>query len=187
LAKRNRQKHNIDPSKIFVQAHRFFRATKMLYEKAKDDPLGPDELVLPAATLSAFTCELFLKCLICIESGDVPRGHNLQALFEKLSVSTKARVEEMWDEYAKHMAPSWDQGELDMGLKIARDLPSAISAGSRAFELIRYRHEDHPDDFQYNLDVLPHMLGCIAFELRPDWKEIRDQRIKTPSENNALS
>jgi hypothetical protein len=30
LVRRNRQKRNIDPSKIFVQAHRFFLATKML-------------------------------------------------------------------------------------------------------------------------------------------------------------
>src|SRR5262245_36741778 len=43
--------------------------------------------------LAAFTIELMFKCLICIEQGGSPRGHDLLELFDKLSAPTRERLE----------------------------------------------------------------------------------------------
>jgi hypothetical protein len=183
MRKRDRDRQEKpDPSKIFVQAHRFFRAGKILYEMTTTDELGEEELQIPAGMLYAFACELFLKCLICIEKGYSPHGHDLRILFNKLTPSTRKRLEEVWNQYATTYADRWIEIERNIGCAVARDLPSALAAGSKAFDLIRYRHEDRPIEFKFYLGAFPHMLGKVAFELKPEWATILKQDVKDGSQ-----
>jgi hypothetical protein len=161
-----------DALKIFLQAHSYFQAQELIYERWKHDPRMLQSFAIPASTLGAFSCELFLKCLVCVETGSVPKGHNLRKLFDLLTRKTRERLAELWDGYAVDRAAQWDQIERKSGKVVARDLPSAISAGSRAFELIRYRYEKSDEDFQFYLDDLPHMLGFVALELKPEWNTV---------------
>jgi hypothetical protein len=69
-------------------------------------------LAEPLAVLSALTTELFLKCLICIETGDTPRGHDLKELFDQLSVATRTRIQDLWDSgIAVVRSTKWDEVE----------------------------------------------------------------------------
>jgi hypothetical protein len=71
----------------------------------------------------------------------------------------------MWSDYAQQRGEAFKQ----VGLTIEPELTSALAAGRRAFELIRYWHEDPDEDCVFYLGALPNMLFEIAFELRPDW------------------
>lgn len=164
-------KKAIDPFRIFVIGHNFLVAQHSLRDMGRASHDLMDSLALPTSVVSSFCCELYLKALLHIETGTALRGHNLRKLYDALSRKTRVKLQGLWDEYVESVASEWNRIEKHTGEKIARDLPSALSAGSRAFELMRYRYEDSPEDFQYYLHALPHMLGCVMLELKPEWKE----------------
>jgi hypothetical protein len=58
-----------------------------------------------------------------------------------------------------------------IGVKIETELTPALATGRRAFQRIRYFHEEPGEDFVFYLGALPKMLFEVAFELRPDWAE----------------
>jgi HEPN domain-containing protein len=141
---------SVSPENIFAQADGFHRALELLMENSPNDQRAA-ALVPPVCVLAAFTIELMLKGLICIErGGSPPRGHDLLALFDELSAPTRKRLEAMWT-----------PREPELGL--------ALAAGRKAFEQVRYFYEDHKEDFAFYLCSLPDMLVKVAFELRPDW------------------
>ena len=92
-------KPKFDPSKIFQHASHFHESARRLRDSVPHD--RPDQVPLiahPSMTLSAFASEVYLKCLLCAETGDVPNDHNLKALFDRLQPSTRRRLEDLWDE-----------------------------------------------------------------------------------------
>jgi hypothetical protein len=58
-----------------------------------------------------------------------------------------------------------------IGVRIEPERTAALAAGGRAFQRIRYLHEESGENFVFYLGVLPKMLKKVAFELRPDWTE----------------
>jgi hypothetical protein len=125
---------------------------------------------MPGAVINVFSSELFLKALICIETGHIPRGHHLLRLFNALSAKTRKRITEMWDAYAIRHADRWPEIEAIIGSPVARDLLTALRLGSKTFELARYYYEGR-EEFQFYIGALPYMLGSVAFELKPDWSK----------------
>jgi hypothetical protein len=88
-----------------------------------------------------------------------------------LSPQSRKALSELWDKYASERSSQWDEVERASRRKVPRDLAGALSAGSRAFELLRYRYEDAaPPDFQYYLNDLPHMLGYVILRMKPEWE-----------------
>lgn len=51
----------------------------------------------PLLVLSAFASELYLKCLITIETNETPDGHDLERLFARLQVPTRHEIDGLWD------------------------------------------------------------------------------------------
>jgi hypothetical protein len=148
----------VSPESVFRQAVGFYSALQILMKKKNSV-----ELVAPVCVLAAFTIELMFKCLICIERDrSPPRGHDLLALFDKLSAPTRERLEAKWAHYVQtHRHPAIPRG---------LELRSELAKGREAFELIRYMHEGPPkEDFAFFLCDLPDMLIQVVFELRPDW------------------
>jgi hypothetical protein len=167
--------------KIFEHAECFYQASAVLHTH---DPVGPHPdnhkrthaaltLIEPRIVIEAFTTELFLKCLICIETGSVPREHNLKKLFDLLSKATRTRIESWWDsEVATRRREEWDELEK-FGLKIPRDLPKALDKGTDAFKLYRYSYEENTEGLHYYLEDLPALLERLILEMRPDFKNYR--------------
>jgi HEPN domain-containing protein len=166
MARRNQKK--IEPEAIFLQAVNFHMASRALQEWKPSHPSGARLMHMPASVINAFSSELLLKTLVCIETGRIPEGHHLLKLFNALSPKTRKRITEIWDDYAITHADRWSEIESVIGSPIARDLPTALRLGSKTFELARYYYEER-EEFVFYIGALPDMLGKACFELRPDW------------------
>jgi hypothetical protein len=107
-------------------------------------------------------------------------------LFNLLSAPTRERLEAMWTNYVQHHP---DRAALkQVGVTIEPELTSALAAGRKGFEVIRYWYEDPKEDCAFYLTALPNMLFMVAFELRPDWaQEIGCQRKVIASSARRLS
>src|SRR6202035_1891777 len=102
----------IDPSRIFLQADCFYQALAILCNVEPDNTQLAVILNEPMMVIGALTIELFLKCLSCIETGQVPRTHHLRELYDGLSPAIRARIEHTWDsEIVVHRATEWDHFE----------------------------------------------------------------------------
>jgi hypothetical protein len=155
-----------EPERIFLQAIRFHQAQKMLERSPNEQR---EALVQPVCVLAAFTIELLFKCLIRIEGGSPPSIHELDDLFKLLSAPTRERLEAMWRDYVQSLPAETTEPFKRIGVTIKPELASALTAGRKAFQRIRYWHEEPGEDFVFYLGDLPTMLFTVVFELRPDW------------------
>jgi HEPN domain-containing protein len=96
-------KKGLDPLKIFIHASNFHKSYEMLLRSAvPEGTQQADENIVaiighPALMISAFASELYLKCLICVETDAVPNTHDLNVLFRALRVSTRHELDTLWD------------------------------------------------------------------------------------------
>jgi hypothetical protein len=174
-------KPSLTAEKIFEHAECFYRASAALRSRLPVR-LRPDHfeniyaavtLAEPLIVLDALTSELFLKCLICIETGSTQHGHDLKKLFYQLSEATRTRIQRSWDsEIATRRREKWDDFER-LGLKIARDLPSALAKGTNGFERYRYSYEGNTQDLHYYLEDLPEVLEMLILEMKPEFEAFR--------------
>jgi hypothetical protein len=172
VASRNQHKAQVDPEKLFLHGVSFHEAQIVLTEQTPDvHSVEARAMAAPACVLSAFACELFLKCLVCIERGYQPRGHDLLVLFNLLSAQTRERLREIWAHHAQTYQDKVQEFRAMHGFTFETELVAALKKGRRAFDLIRYRHEERREEFAFYLGALPYMLRNRAFELRPDWAE----------------
>jgi hypothetical protein len=162
-----------EPERIFRQAISLLRAQEILKERKTDDQDEAVALVTTTSLLQAFTIELLLKCLIRVEGGSSPPIHDLLELFNLLSAPTRERLETMWRDYVQSQPAETTEPFKQAGITIEPELTSALAMGRRAFQRIRYLHEEPGEDFVFYLGALPTMLFTVAFELRPDWGEPR--------------
>ena len=162
---------HILPVSIFLHAADF-REAQLILEESKVPHAQRRALVSPGCLLSAFTSELLIKCLICIErGGEPPRGHNLLKLFDKLSARTRNRLEAIWTDHLQLHRDKFEELKREVGLKLPSDLRLALALGGKAFEVIRYPYEGLREEFAFYLGALPDILGKVVLELRPDWEE----------------
>jgi hypothetical protein len=157
-----------EAKRILQQAFSFYKVQEILMEREPHDREEAVALAMTTCLLQAFTSELFLKCLIAIEGGAPPRLHDLLDLFNLLSTPTRSRLQAMWFDYVQRH-PEQTETFKQVGVTIEPELTSALAAGRKAFELIRYWHEDPDEDYVFYLSPLPTMLGRVVFELRPHW------------------
>jgi HEPN domain-containing protein len=167
-ARRRRRSAACDPEKLFLQATAFQEAKDVL-SKRMTTAQGGVVLMAPTCVLSAFASELLLKCLICLERGYAPEGHDLLVLFNMLATQTRDRLKEMWANHTQTYRDKVEEAERLTGIKFETDLTLALKAGRNTFNLLRYMHEGHKEEYAFYLGALPHMLGRVAFELRPEW------------------
>jgi hypothetical protein len=175
---------NIDPLTIFMHAKGFHIAEDYIGSiNISQNVQLALEMSQAVMVLAAFNCELFFKCLICIETGLVPPGHDLDDLYDQLSPETQARCEEMWDtEVVPLRDPMWKKMEKDVGKgdTLKRDLPSAIKAGRRAFEKMRYSYEPESKGSQFYISDLPRLLYRVILEKKPEWARLQRKVSQLP-------
>jgi hypothetical protein len=169
-------KSSISAQRVFEQAECFyqtFMALLRLRPDPREDVHATVTLAEPLIVLAAFANELFLKCIICIETGDTTHGHNLKELFDRISETSRARMEKRWDDaVVERRREEWDRLE-GLGLKVARDLPSALAKGAKAFERYRYSYEENADGLHFYLEDLSGLLERLILEMRPDFEAFR--------------
>jgi hypothetical protein len=169
MGKKTRDDKKIDPEQIFLQSIRMQYAHRVLYQFVPKGSAERQTLAAPATILSTFCSELGLKCIIYLEKGYSPRGHDLKTLYDAVSAKSKIRIVELWDAHAKVSEKHWAEVERITGHPVTRDLPSTLAAEGNAFDLLRYSHEARVGRFQFHLYELPDILIKVIFEMRPDW------------------
>ena len=76
----------IDPRNVFQLACKF--AATEQYVRSRDNPKA-GFMASPSMVLSAFAIELFLKCLLLLESKEIDRINSLNVLYRRLSHKQK--------------------------------------------------------------------------------------------------
>ena len=162
-------KTSLDPFKIFQHASRFHASDRRLRSTLTLHDIGV--IAIPANVLSVFTSELYLKCLLCVETGIVPDTHNLKALFKRLRPDTRRALEDLWD--ADIRLPH-RQKVLDLirtmaeGKNLRPDLIYALDVGANSFIELRYFYEKQEAFFL--LDEFPNMLRKVILNRFPAWR-----------------
>jgi hypothetical protein len=178
---------NVDCKKLYMHARGFYLAEEFLMSiKLDDNPQLALEMSQTAIVLSALNTELFLKCIVCLETELVPQGHYLDRLYSRVSQTTRKRIEHIWDtELVPHREPMWKKIEATFGKgeTLKRDLPSALSAASRAFEKIRYSYEEDSTETQFYISDLPRILGRVILEMKPEWGRLQRRVSLVPEPN----
>ncbi|MFP5468765.1 MAG: HEPN domain-containing protein [Alphaproteobacteria bacterium] len=149
---------------IFFQANAFKLAAQKLTQP------GPPNLLLMVAQIvnSSFSSELYLKCIIIIESGDSPHGHDLEKLFNQLKNETKNIIETRWNaERFQQWAILDEVDRLAGGPVNARTLRVALAREGKSFESWRYAHE--PGKLpNFSLGSLPTILNAHILDIKPE-------------------
>ena len=176
---------NIDPKKLFMHAQGFHIAEETLSTITIDrNPHLAAEIGSAVVVLSALNSELFLKCIICIETGLVPQGHYLDELFKEVSAQTQAKIEHIWTtEVVPLREPMWRKIEASIGSgeTMRRDLLGALAGGSKAFQKIRYGYEGDTADVQFYISDLPRLLGRVILQMKPEWAGLRRRVHEIPN------
>jgi hypothetical protein len=164
-------KRRLDPLSIFQHASRFHASEYRLrstLDVSKAHEIGM--LAIPANVLSVFASELYLKCLLCVETGSVPDIHNLKALFKRLQPGTRRELVGLWD--ADIRLP-YRQRVLDHirnmpeGKNLRSDLIYALDVGANSFTVLRYFYEKQ--EVFFILDEFPNMLRKVILNRFPEW------------------
>jgi HEPN domain-containing protein len=116
---------SIDPLKIFVHARQFLNTSHYLMHKNDVELFA--QVGEPVIVLSAFASELYLKCLVAIETGNAPRGHDLFELFQNLNAATQKQVSVLWDKSIITEEKLLAENEKLSGKSIPRDLIGALN------------------------------------------------------------
>lgn len=165
------------PQSIFVHADGFLRAGT-----AKSDPPNPYDMTA-LVTNSAMASELYLKCLIHIETGQlVKKQHNLKQLFALLPEAARLNIQQRFDSgMAKQ--PAYDYSGLPeeerkkyetIAANMPKNLIDALRKGADAFVEWRYLYEDESGNGPpFSLFGLPHILRSVILERKPEWANFR--------------
>ena len=157
---------NITPriESIFFQADAFNVAAQRLTQT------GVPNIPLMVAQIvnSSFSSELYLKCLILLDTGDAPHGHDLAKLFDQLSDESKNAIETKWNAETAKQTATLDEIDRRAGAPVtARTLQDALTREGKAFENWRYAHEPGPL-CNFSLTNLPAILRSHILTIKPE-------------------
>jgi hypothetical protein len=158
-----------DPFKIFMNAERYRQADLLL--RSFGDQQIAVAVASPALILSAFASEIYLKCIICLETGELAHGHHLKNLFRLIGPSTRRAIQQRWDVYVSSPLRQRMYAALASvnGSHVPTDLDWTLSEGSSAFTSLRYMHEVENLNTKFLLGDFPNVLRDVIIQMRPQW------------------
>jgi hypothetical protein len=157
-------KQAADPRQIFDHACRFLGSDQLLRRIGKPGSGWELTVAQPAMVLSAFAAELFLKCLLIMESGAAPPTHRLDSLFKRVSHKRQRRIQELWETDGRPKLQP-----LCRSLNLPSDLSNALAKCGSAFEKLRRYYED-PNKVVYYIGDFAWILMRVIVEIEPDWR-----------------
>ncbi|MCK1707630.1 MULTISPECIES: hypothetical protein [unclassified Bradyrhizobium] len=160
-----------DPLKVFMNAERFRIADLVL--RGSQDQRVAVAVASPALVLSAFASELYLKCLILIQSARLEHGHDLHPLFKKLESQSQRRVEQKWNEWVSSPERKriYEALKKISGESIPTDLDWSLRNGGTGFVDMRYLHEVETGP-RFLIGDLPQILREETLQHRPEWTSL---------------
>jgi HEPN domain-containing protein len=174
----------VDPELVFQTAVNWEYTTLLVEQRTmaiihKATELRADFTLPTAAStlvLSAFCCELYLKCLYASDAGsDPPREHSLKELFELLRPERQKRIRDL---YAEALAGPYSQ--IAANFRTAANDPHAVdfdpmlASASKVFKNWRYIFERPVGAFPPGQST-PAFRGVLRetiLELKPEWQHL---------------
>jgi len=129
----------IEPNRISIQATSFLKAASRCAEQRKIDENTIEWLMVPENVCLAFSIELNIKALVCLEGHTPADVHNFEKLFKQLNGKTQNAI---------IMESGYDKGLFLKGL----------AEIANTFEFLRYVYEHQDGSFSINV----RMLKCLA-------------------------
>lgn len=157
---------NLNAADVFRHADTFYQALDNLHTKSPKDTLR--KVGMPIMVISAFACELMLKCLVLIDTGSTPRKHGLYDLYKLLKPATQDSLKAAWSSVSQQRSEILDQIDASLGYKRPRDLESHLESGNDAFVQLRYVYEGG-DDFDFRLSDFPIVLREQIRSMKPEF------------------
>jgi len=158
---------NYSAEEIYNTANSFLAASNALNQKLSEtNDVGT--YIAPIITNTAFSIELYLKCIYMIEhKKPAPNIHQLDKLYQKLSEENRIVIKMIFD----MLVP---QSKTDMTLKekipgTELNLDSVLKDMSSAFINWRYSFEKRLTSFAASGPLIDALKGRIKI-LEPKWK-----------------
>lgn len=136
-------------------------------------------LIGPMCALSAFSIELYLKCLLVDLGSTVPNRHHLHDLFSALPRQIKAMIEKRYRlhpqqlDLAEHLISSGYKPE-------DCTLDAVLKAGGDGFVFWRYYFEDPKARMSLNnFATFMLILRVFIIQRHPDWERDGDQYFRS--------
>jgi hypothetical protein len=156
---------------IFNHARAFNRSSLIIHNN------GGLECTVAMVTNNALANELYLKCLIIMETGDrVLFEHDLRKLFVQLAGDTKTDIARRFnrDYAAKQALALINNPEFaEMVKRGPKNFDEALDSGARAFIDWRYIYEGDSFGKPYALLELPNILEQLILERKPSWDNFK--------------
>lgn len=133
--------------------------------RGKSIPYRNAAKVIPTAVCAAIATEIYLKCLVLIDTGTAARGHDLNRLFELLTPGMRSAIGVSYNDAHKQVTYQIPPGASNR----AFGLDHALTMASKVFEKMRYAYEK-PNDVLSIFPVLPYALQQTIVAINPDWK-----------------
>lgn len=170
MAKKPRQFEIDNPKEIFDHAESFIIASKAINQSAVKYSLGGDPnegivLSLIAKFNHAFAFELYLKCLMSLETGRYFEGHDLLKLFKMLSQETQDEIIKNHDTLTVYRHPT----RHGFGFSNEGKFIELLTEAANTFVDYRYVF-NKPNVGNYNLDFPLKYLRSMILKKRPDFK-----------------
>jgi hypothetical protein len=130
---------------------------------------------IPILVLSAFTTELYFKCLFSIKKGsNPPWEHKLKELFEFLAPEDQKRIRDIYQIAIQEAArsPSFVQYMLTLtGDPHFFDFDPILEKASKMFETWRYYYEYAPGTLEgASTGRIRGAARQVILEIKPEWQ-----------------
>lgn len=145
----------IDAREMFWTARLYTETAEHLFHRAKERK----DSQLPTVILASLAVEIFLKCLLKIETGDFPKSsHDLHFIFKQISRELRDQIR------IRHDA------ELSPG---EPKLSARLESGGLAFDRWRYPFGSANDarGEAYGLNWLGEVVKGVILERHPEWND----------------
>jgi len=154
---------------ILKSADAFQEASILALEHATEHKEQTFFLASVYVVNAAFAVELFLKCLLAVESGQIPETHNLKDLFNQVSKESRGKIRKRHNERALNHAVLSGTRER-VGIKT--DLDSLLEDSQDVFTHFRYLFEgvqNRTKPLGFVLDLFGQIVRDRILDLRPEW------------------
>lgn len=164
-----------DPVKIFRLAEEYNKAGSALQQIAiqrlqvgngKVHLLKEPEVFAPPSMVNAFACELYLKCLLCMDKGLYPDTHQYTELIGAMNLQTVSRLKKIYQSIIAQHPKSNLPGYTDDSFE------EAIRRSNAAFVKFRYFYEGmHTEGEGWFGGRIVSAARELILETNPSWKQ----------------
>ena len=164
---------DVDPLNILKSADAFATACGLMHAAAKE---GKIVIELVFATFEALALELYLKCLIFLDTGQYKRGHDLFKLFKVLPLKTQAELKHAHDEYLSKWPQFVAQAKRS---NHPTDLEGLLILGRSSFMDFRYVYETAGTKKRvFGLHGLSVCIRERILKIKPEWEHLAWEYLK---------